>query len=176
MDVKKRIAAGALGGVGGTVVLTGLRRGLEAAGLMNLSAPDQVVARAEELGLVGNLSPKRRHALTLAAHFGYGIGAGALFGALRHEEETAIAESDQARRFRGDSDGPLTEAAVGAALGVLSWGAGWAGWLPVAGVHPAPWTQKTPRALLPVLDHAAYGAAWGLAFYALTHKDRGITS
>jgi hypothetical protein len=48
---------------------------------------------------------------------------------------------------------------VGAARGVLSWGAGWAGWLPLAGVHPAPWTQKTPRALLPVLDHAAYGAA-----------------
>jgi hypothetical protein len=170
VELKKRALAGALSGLGGTVVLTALRRGLAKADLMNTSAPEQVVMRAEELRVMDDWSPRARQAFAVAAHFGYGIGAGTLFGALRHEEEAAIARNEQAEKLRGDKEGPLTEAAVGAALGVLSWGAGWAGWLPVAGVHPAPWTQKTPRALLPILDHAAYGAAWGLLFYALTRK------
>lgn len=167
METKKRIAAGALSGAGGTVVLTGLRRGLEAAGLMNTSAPDQVVMRAEELGLLKGWSPVARRAATLVAHLGYGVGA------LRHEEEAAIAANEYADRLRGDREGPATEAAVGAALGILSWGVGWSGWLPFAGVHPAPWTQKTPTALLPILDHAAYGAAWGLLFWALTREPSG---
>jgi hypothetical protein len=59
-----------------------------------------------------------------------------------------------AEKLRGNREDLVTEATVGATLGVLSWGAGWAGWLPNAGVPPTPWTQKTPRVLLPVLDHA----------------------
>ncbi len=173
MSVKKRALAGALSGLGGTFVLTGLRRALDKAGIIDTSAPEQVVRRAEELGLLESWSPKARQALMVAAHFCYGVGAGTVFGALRHED-LDLPENELAAKLRGDREGPATEAAVGAALGVLSWGAGWAGWLPVAGVHPAPWTQKTPRALLPVLDHAAYGAAWGLAYWALSRKLRGV--
>ena len=72
------------------------------------------------------------------------------------------------RRERG---GPGEEASVGSALGVLSWGAGWASWLPLTGVHKAPWTQKTPKVLLPMIDHAVFGAAWGL-FYRALRKGR----
>ena len=64
-------------------------------------------------------------------------------------------------------------AAVGAALGLLVWGAGWASWLPLAGVHRAPWTERTPKVLLPVLDHAVFGAAWGLANWAVGGRARG---
>ena len=71
------------------------------------------------------------------------------------------------RRERG---GLAEEAAVGSALGVLAWGAGWATWLPLTGVHKAPWTQRTPRVLLPVLDHTAFGAAWGLVNLALSRR------
>ena len=46
--------------------------------------------------------------------------------------------SEDIEELRGDREGPVSEAAVGATLGVLSWGAGWAGWLPLAGVHPPP--------------------------------------
>ncbi len=56
---------------------------------------------------------------------------------------------------------------MGSALGVLAWGVGWASWLPLTGVHRAPWTQKTPKVLLPVMDHAVFGAAWGLLYWAL---------
>jgi hypothetical protein len=168
MDVKERALAGALGGFGGTFVLSGLRWALAGMGMVFTTAPEQVVSRAEEVGLLDRFSPVTRKALVVAAHFAYGTGVGAVFGALRREPEEP--ESDTAAELQGNRDDAQTEAAVGAALGVLSWGAGWAVWLPITGVHPAPWTQKTPRALLPVLDHAVFGAAWGLINWLLTRR------
>jgi hypothetical protein len=107
----------------------------------------------EEVGLVGDLSPVGRRLLTVVAHFAYGTGTGTVFGLLRRE--------------RG---GAAEEVAVGSALGILAWGAGWSTWLPLTGVHKAPWTQRTPKVLLPVIDHAAFGAAWGLVNLALTRR------
>ena len=168
MDVKERILAGALGGFGGTFVLSGLRWALASMGLVFSTAPEQVVARAEDLGLLDRFSSGARKALVVAAHFAYGTGVGAVFGALRREPGEP--ESDTAAELQGDRDDRVTEAAVGAALGVLSWGAGWAVWLPITGVHKAPWTQRTPRVLLPVVDHAVFGAAWGLINLALARR------
>jgi len=156
VDLKERALAGVLGGVAATLVLSGLREALARIGLVFETAPMQVVDRVEELGLVGDLSPGRRRLLTVVAHFAYGTGAGTAFGFLRRE--------------RG---GPVEEAAVGAALGLLVWGAGWASWLPLAGVHRAPWTERTPKVLLPVLDHAVFGAAWGLANWSVGGRARG---
>ena len=153
MDAKRRAATGALGGLGATLVLTGLRQAWAKMGLVFETAPMQVVDRAEEVGLVGNLSPASRRFLVVFAHFAYGTGTGAAFGLLRRE--------------RG---GPGEEASVGSALGVLAWGAGWSSWLPLTGVHKAPWTQKTPKVLLPVMDHAVFGAAWGLLNRVLSRR------
>jgi hypothetical protein len=168
MDVKERALVGALGGFCGTFVLSGLRWALASMGMVFTTAPEQVVMRAEELDLLDRFSPGAKKALVVAAHLTYGTGVGAVFGALR--SDPGEPESDTATELQGDRDDAPTEAAVGAALGVLSWGAGWAGWLPIVGVHPAPWTQKTPRALLPVLDHAVFGAAWGLIYWLLTRR------
>ena len=168
MSVMERAMAGALGGLLATFVLSGLRMSLKGLGLVYTTAPEQVVRRLEELGPLKDWPPPARSALMVAAHFAYGTGAGAAFGALR--TEGVESESEEVEEHRGDREDALTEAAVGATLGVLSWGAGWAGWLPLVGVHPAPWTQKTPRAILPVLDHAVYGAAWGLIFWILTRR------
>ncbi len=52
--------------------------------------------------------------------------------------------------------------AAGPALGLLAWGADRAAWLPLTGVDLPPWKEPTPKVLLPVLDHAVFGAAWGL--------------
>lgn len=163
--MKERVLTGVASGFLATFVLSGLRVSLNAFGLVYTTAPEQVVRRLETLGLVDDWPKNARRALMLAAHFGYGMGAGAAFGALRHEGDEP--DNEEVEKLRGESEGPATEAAVGAALGVLSWGAGWAGWLPIGGVHPAPWTQKTPRVLLPILDHALFGAAWGLLFRRL---------
>lgn len=151
MGAKERALAGAVSGLGGTLVLSGLREAWARIGLVFKTAPMQVVDRVEELGLVGDLSPAGRRLLTLIAHFAYGSATGTAFGLLRRE--------------RG---GPADEASVGSALGILAWGAGWASWLPLTGVHEPPWSQRTPRVLLPVIDHAVFGAAWGLLFWRLT--------
>ena len=155
MDLKQRTLAGGLGGVAATLVLTGLREALTKAGLVFETAPMQVVERMDDVGLLEGLSSGGRRVLTVAAHFAYGLGTGSAFGLLRRE--------------RG---GLEEEAAVGAALGLLAWGVGWASWLPLAGVHKAPWTQRTPKVLLPVLDHAVFGAAWGLAYWVLGGRAR----
>lgn len=122
-------------------------------GLVFDTAPMQVVDRMEEVGLVGDLSPRGRRLLVVIAHFAYGAGTGGAFGLLRKERGTA-----------GE------EATAGSALGVLAWGAGWSSWLPLAGVDKAPWTQKTPRVLLPIVDHAVFGAAWGILNLVLSRK------
>jgi hypothetical protein len=150
VNAKGRAWRGALGGLGATLVLSGLREAWALVGLVFETAPMQVVERVEELGLVGDLSPGGRRLLAVFAHFAYGVMTGTAFGLLRRE--------------RGD---PGEEASVGSALGVLAWGAGWASWLPLTGVHKAPWTQKTPKVLLPMIDHAVFGAAWGLFYLAL---------
>ena len=155
MGAKGRASRGALAGLGATVVLTGLREAWAKMGLVFETAPMQVVDRAEEVGLVGDLSPTGRRLLTVAAHFAYGAGTGTAFGLLRRESGT-----------------PTEEAAVGSALGVLAWGAGWSSWLPLTGVHKAPWSQKTPRVLLPVVDHAVFGGAWGLINLALSRREQ----
>jgi hypothetical protein len=46
---------------------------------------------------------------------------------------------------------------VGSGLGVLAWSTWWFGWLPPTGVHSPPREQRSPRVLLPVLDHTVFG-------------------
>ena len=138
---------------GGTVVLSALRSALREVGLVYETAPMQVVERLEQADLVAD-RPVAKRALALAAHLAYGTGAGSALGALRRGPDDAV-----------------TEIAVGAALGVLLWGVGWAGWLPILGADRAPWSYHNPKVLLPILDHAVYGAAWGLLFWALSRKD-----
>jgi hypothetical protein len=153
VNVKERVLAGALGGSGATLVLSALREALSRMGLVFETAPMQVVERAEEVGLVEGWSPRALRLLTVAAHIAYGVGTGTTLGLLRRE--------------RG---GAAQEAAVGSALGILVWGAGWSTWLPLTGVHSPPWEQRSPKVLLPVVDHAVYGAAWGLIYWLLTRR------
>jgi hypothetical protein len=149
MGFMRRIVSGALGGAGGTLVLTGFREVLTAAGLVGVTAPEQVIARLEERGLLDDPSPETRRVLTAVAHLAYGVGIGAALGLLRRE--------------RG---GVAEETAVGMALGILAWGANWTVLLPSTGVHRPPWKERTPKVLLPILDHAFYGAAWGFLYRA----------
>ena len=153
MDAKERILAGAVGGFVGTLVLSGLREAWSRVGLVFETAPMQVVERAEELGLVNPSSKGGRRLLEAVAHVAYGLGAGMALGLLRRERA-----------------GAAEETAVGSALGILVWGAGWSSWLPMTGVHSPPWEQRSAKVLLPVLDHAVYGAAWGLVYWMITRR------
>ena len=145
MGLTRRAFYGALSGAGGTLVLTGFRKVMAGFGVLGTTTPEQVIGRLEELGLLDGWAPEARRVLIVGAHLAYGVGIGMALGLLRR-----------------DRGGVSEEAAVGSALGVLAWGAAWAGWLPLVGAHPPPWKQRTPKAILPVLDHAVFGAAWGL--------------
>lgn len=149
-----RALSGAAGGVGGTVVLSVLRSVLRIVGVVYKTAPMQVVERLEQADFVPD-RPVAKRAIGLVAHLAYGTAAGAAFGALRRKRE-----------------GVGTEVAVGTTLGILLWGIGWAGWLPILGADQAPWNYHKPKALLPVLDHAVYGAVWGLIFWTFTQRRR----
>ena len=151
MGLTKRALYGALGGAGATVALSGLRQVLALAGLVEESAPQQVVGRLEELGIVDDWSKGARRVLTVAAHLAYGVGIGTSFGLLRRERGSAT-----------------EEASVGSALGLLSWAFNWTALLPLLGVHVPPWKQRSPKVLLPVLDHAFFGAVWALIFRSQT--------
>ena len=155
MSLPRRTLYGALGGLGGTLALTAFREVMTRIGAVGTTAPEQVVERLEEVGFLDDSSHGTRRFVTVAAHFAYGTGTGAALGLLRRE--------------RG---GAKEEAAVGLALGILAWGAGWASWLPLSGVHLPPWRQQTPKVLLPVLDHSLFGAVWGLVYRALRPEDR----
>lgn len=147
MNLISRALLGTLGGLGGTLALSIFRKMLAAAGAVGTTAPEQVVERLEELGMLEDLSPGARRMVVVLAHLAYGVGIGAALGLLRRE--------------RG---GAREEAAVGSALGLLAWGVGWTSWLPLTGVHLPPWKQQTAKVLLPVLDHAVFGAVWGLVY------------
>lgn len=97
-----RALCGAAGDLTGTVALTALRRGLRSAGIVEITAPDQVVARLEDF--IGEFEPAPRRVLVLVAHYAYGMTSGAAFGAVM-------------RRPAADYG---TEAAAGAAMGVLA--------------------------------------------------------
>lgn len=150
MSLLRRALYGAFGGFGGTLALTGFREVLARIGTVGTTAPEQVIERLKEIGLLDDSSPATQRVLTGAAHLAYGVGVGTALGLLRRE--------------RG---GAAEEAAVGSALGVLAWGAGWASWLPLTGVHLPPWKQQTPKVLLPVLDHVFFGAVWGILYRAM---------
>jgi hypothetical protein len=154
MTLARRAFYGALGGLGGTLALTGFRKVMAGFGLVGQTAPEQVIERLEELRVLNDLSPEARRVLAAVAHLAYGVGTGTALGLLRRERGVIV-----------------EEASVGMALGVLAWGAGWSSWLPLAGVHLPPWEQQSPKVLLPVLDHAVFGATWGI-LYGVTRPDR----
>ncbi|HEV2741947.1 MAG TPA: hypothetical protein VGV91_02215 [Rubrobacter sp.] len=151
MDARSRAFAGGIGGVGATLVLSGLRWTWHWMGLVFDTAPTQVVDRAEEVFTREGFSPATRRVLAAVAHVAYGVSIGVAFGLLRRETGEKKVES-----------------AVGSSLGILAWGAGWASWLPLTGVHSPPWKQQSTKVLLPVIDHAVFGATWGLIFSTLT--------
>jgi hypothetical protein len=153
MTLARRAFYSALGGLGGTLALTGFRKVMAGFGLVGTTAPEQVIERLEELRVLDDLSPEARRVLAALAHLAYGVGTWTALGRPRRERG-AIVE----------------EASVGSALGILVWGAGWSSWLPLAGVHLPPWEQQSPKVLLPVLDRTVLGTVRGILYSALRPK------
>jgi hypothetical protein len=75
---------------------------------------------------------------------GYGLAAGAAYGLLRTDGRNVVAD--------------------GVVLGIVTWAAGYAGWLPALGLTPRLREQSAPQALGPLVLHIVFGAVTAVAY------------
>lgn len=155
----QRVAAGAAAGLAATIPMTAamkLAQGMLPAPQRHPLPPRRITMRA--LSKTGvrphaRLDEPARRGLTLAAHYGYGTGAGALFGAI------APANTRDA-------------VAAGIGYGLLVWAASYLGLMPALDLHP-PATRESPgRNMMMIAAHVVWGAAMGAAAARLRRPRR----
>jgi putative membrane protein len=118
--------------------------------------PRHVTMRAAEaVDLHDDLTEPQKQAATGIAHFGYGTGAGALYGALA----PAL---------------PFGAILNGVAYGLGVWAGSYLGLLPALRLHP-PATEEPPgRNAVMIGAHVVWGAALGLITDALAGGHNGV--
>ncbi|MFC6578008.1 DUF6789 family protein [Planomonospora parontospora] len=146
----RNLVRGAAGGVLATAVMSVVMVAGEKAGLMGDQPPKRIVRAA---------LPGHRHrskpgegVLGAIAHFGFGAGAGAVYGLLSRGRRIAP---------------PL---GVVYALGI--WVGSYAGWVPRLGILPSIPRDRPGRPLVMGTAHAVYGAALALALNRMNGGDR----
>lgn len=100
----------------------------------------ELVSRA---GMENRVSPLQRGVATWVAHFGFGMGAGLLYGPL----------SEKVR---------VPPALKGAMFGLLVWATSYLGWLPGLGILNQPEQQAARPNGLMIAAHLVWGASLGL--------------
>ncbi|MET7463167.1 DUF6789 family protein [Nonomuraea sp. NPDC005501] len=140
-------------------------------GALATAAMSTVMVAGERAGLMGDQPPKRivrailpghRHrskpgegVLGAVAHFGFGVGSGALFGALA-----------RGRRVR---------VPLGIAYGLAIWVASYAGWVPKLGTMPPLHRDRPGRQAVMAAGHVVYGVALAKALNRLDHRTHHST-
>ena len=150
-------AEGALGGAAGTFLM---QKGMGLMGKLPESyQPHQmkgdpaeyVVSKAEEMA--GRAIPlEHRDKAKQSASWIYGVGWGVLLGALA----PAV-----------DLRSPGRAAAAGALFGAGVWAAGYAGWLPKAGLVDPIGQQSPRRSIAPLVSHVLYGVVCALPIFLI---------
>src|SRR5690606_15393429 len=102
--------------------------GAKKAGLMGQLPPKRITEAALEATGEAQVSQGTVDALTVIAHFGYGIGAGTLFGVTE-------------RRLRPSLD----RGVLGVLYGTLIWFVSYKGWVPALGIMPPPERDRPYR-------------------------------
>jgi hypothetical protein len=140
-----RVLQGAAAGVLATGVMSGFMLAAGRAGLIARQPPRRIT---ERLLFRSGLLPSRRTRrwASVAAHFGFGASAGAVFAA-----------AVPARSSR------LARAALGTAYGALVWLVSYAGWLPAARLMPPPTRDRPARQAAMLVAHLIFGSTLGVA-------------
>ena len=135
------LVRGTLAGVVATGVMSLLMLGARRAGLLGAMPPQKITARLlDRAG--GSRSRETQDAAATALHFGFGGGAGALFGAT-------------AARL------PLPPVLTGIAFGAGVWFVSYSGWVPALGIMPPPERDRPGRPQTMLLAHLVYGGVLG---------------
>jgi hypothetical protein len=140
-----RAGAGAAAGLAGTFLIQGLLAASQKWAPQSLPPIKQdpgefMIEKAEEQlpqSVREKIPEELEKAAAKALALGYGTTFGALYAASRPETRNLLLE--------------------GSALGLVTWGAGYLGWLPATGLMP-PLTQQDPKQIAgPILSHVLFG-------------------
>jgi hypothetical protein len=136
--------AGTAGGFVATLAMTAFVWAGQKIGALGEFPPRKIVRKMRRrAGIFG--APKTADGVaTAAAHVGFGIAAGALFGAFY-------------RRRRG----PARSALAGAAYGTVVWAASYYGWVPALGLLKEPRRDRPFRPTTMLLGHLVFGTVLG---------------
>ena len=134
------VVAGAVATVPMTLVMVWVHRNLPRS--TQYPAPPRLITDK----LTNSVSPGHGttgllHVPTLAAHFGFGGAAGAVYGMI------------VGRRHANASTGCL--------FGLLVWAASYLGWVPAAGILPPATEHPGRRVVMMLISHVVWGSALG---------------
>jgi uncharacterized membrane protein YagU involved in acid resistance len=147
-DVPNRVLSGSLAGFAATAPMTAVMEALyrvlpphERRGPL---PPREITMKAAEaVDAENELSETQKKGLTGLAHFAYGAGAGAGYGAVSPHL-------------------PFGPAANGVAYGLAVWAGSYLGWLPAAGVLPPATAEPAGKNAVMIIAHVVWGAALGV--------------
>ncbi|MEJ7655335.1 MAG: DUF6789 family protein [Chloroflexia bacterium] len=100
--------------------------------------------------------PDARRAMSLAAHFGFGIASGGLFGALHRRLADVV------------NVHPIL---TGVVFGTLVWAVSYMGWVPALSIMPSPDRDRPSRPWAMVIAHWVYGATLGAVLQRLLRRE-----
>ena len=142
----QRALLGAAAGLGATLVLHQVMTA--SAKLIPNSKPPMNEDPGKFMARKAKVPAKLEPAAAKSLQLGYGVTAGALYGAIRGRQA-------------------VNTVVDGAILGLAVWAAGYLGWLPAADLMP-PITQQSPRQIaVPIANHVVFGLAVATAFDGL---------
>ena len=151
------VIRGAIGGLAGTLVMSAAMAATRLTGTMRVEVPPRKISGNFEAaaGIRDDLSREEFEASWIAQHLAYGTGGGVAY---------AVAERKLGFPRPGVA-GPL--------FGVSLWAVSYAGWLPAAGLYPAP-TEDNPGRMGPMIfHHLIYGATTAIVARLLSRPVRG---
>ena len=151
----KNFLLGALAGAAATVPMTVVMEALHerVPGEPPRPLPPREIAEtiAVKAGVNAQISERDVQNLTLAAHFGYGMLCGGLYGLVAPRQ-------------------PAAAVGCGMLFGLGVWAGSYLGWLPAAGLRQTPAHDPSARTAIMIASHLTWGSAAGLALAALRRE------
>jgi hypothetical protein len=135
---------GALAGAAATLPMSAVMAAADSAGLMGKQPPEVIVEKGMHRSGI-HASEPAEDTVTLAAHFGFGAAAGALFGLLN----------------RGVAHRRSIWVAEGIAFGLVVYAVSYKGWIPALNILPQPEHDRPGRQPSMIAAHVVFGAALG---------------
>ncbi|SRR6266540_232514 len=140
----RSIGVGAAGGAVATFAMSLLLFGVKRLGLLGEVPPRKIVRGLRRRAGIFALPRSADNAAALAAHWGFGMATGAVYGLLH-------------RRRAGILPASLTGAGYGAAV----WATSYYGWVPALGIMRAPHRDRPFRPASMMAGHLLFGSVLG---------------